>query len=67
MDYIDQMQNTMHHLYLEDISRNSGANGNIAGRGVAMAAETPAYIHSRKQEHCTPQLLENEGRNQYNY
>ena len=40
---IYQMQSTMRHLYLDYLSRSSGAKGTIAGRVVAMTAETSTY------------------------
>ena len=35
-----QIQTTMRHLYLDNLSRSNEAKGRIAGRGVAMSAET---------------------------
>jgi len=48
---IEQMQSTMRHLYLDDLSRNSGAKGKIAGRGVAMSAETSICNYCGKEGH----------------
>ena len=47
----DQMQITMIHLYLDNISRSGGANGKIAGRSVAMAAGTLTCSHCGKEGH----------------
>ena len=48
---IDQMQSTMHHLYLDDISRNSETN--IAGRGAAMTAPSTCS-HVAESKGTTP-------------
>ena len=48
---IDQMQTTMRHLHLGDLSRNDGAKGAIAGRGIAMTAETSTCYNSGKKGH----------------
>ena len=45
---IDQMQSTMHHLYLDYLSRNSDTK--TAGRGVAMTAASTCS-HCGKQGH----------------
>ena len=45
---IDQMQSTMRHLYLDDLSRNSDTK--IAGRGVAITAASTCS-HCGKQGH----------------
>ena len=37
---IEYMQSTIHHVFIEDLSRNDGAMGAIAGRGIAMAVKT---------------------------
>ena len=50
---IDQMQSTMGHLYLDDISRSNGANEKIAGGGVAMATETSTCSHCERDGHHT--------------
>lgn len=39
IDDIQHMQNTMHHLYLDDLSRNHGAKGTPVWRGVVVLAE----------------------------
>ncbi|CAN0181136.1 unnamed protein product, partial [Laminaria digitata] len=48
---IDQMQSTMRHLYLDDLSRNSVVKGKIAGRGVAMTPDTSTCDLCGKQGH----------------
>ena len=47
---IEQMQRTMRQFYLDNISRNSRAKGKIAGRGVAMSAETSICSCCGKEE-----------------
>lgn len=47
---IDQMQATMRHLYLDDLSRGSSSE-KIAGRGTAMSAETSACDYCGKKGH----------------
>ena len=37
---LEQMQSTMRHLFLGDMSRNDGAMGAIAGRYIAMKVKT---------------------------
>lgn len=35
---LDQLQTTMRHLYLDNLSRDKQATGRIAKRGIAMSA-----------------------------
>ncbi|CAN0299657.1 unnamed protein product, partial [Scytosiphon promiscuus] len=37
---LEQIQSTMRHLYLDNLSRRNANDGKIAGRGAAMMAET---------------------------
>ena len=37
--HVEQMQSTMRHLLLDNLSRNDGAKGAIAGRGIAITVE----------------------------
>ena len=57
---IDQMQNTMRHLYLDDILRN--IHTRIAGRGVAMTAASPCS-HCGKQGHYARNCWKRKGDN----
>ena len=50
---IDQMQTTMRYLYLDDLSRNDGAKVAIAGRGMAMIAETSTCYNCGKKGYYT--------------
>ena len=42
----------MRHLFLDDLSRNDGNKGVIAGRGVVMTSETSTCHNCGKQGHC---------------
>ena len=48
---IEQMQSTMRHSHLDDISRNSGAKGKPAGPDVAKSAETSICRYCGKEGH----------------
>ena len=48
---IDQMQSTMHHLFLDELSRSNGAKGKIAGCGVAMTAKQTTCPHFGQDGH----------------
>ena len=48
--HIEQMQSTMRHLFL-DLSRNDGALGAIAGRGIAMTVKTSTCHNCGKKGH----------------
>ena len=48
---MEQMQSTMRHLFLDDMSRNNRATGGIASRGVTLALETLFCIHCGKERH----------------
>lgn len=41
----------MRHLYIDDLSRNVGANGAIAGCGIAMTADTSTSHNFGKEGH----------------
>lgn len=50
----DQIQTTMRHLYLDYLSRSNSAKGKIAGRRVAMTAETSSSCsYCGKEGHST--------------
>ncbi|CAN0596200.1 unnamed protein product, partial [Laminaria digitata] len=63
---IEQMQTTMRHLYLDDLSRNGGAKGKIAGRGVAMAAGTSTCHTCGKEGHYARNCWKTKNRNDDN-
>ena len=59
---IDQMQTTMRHLCLDDLSRSSGA-GKVAGRGMAVSRDV--HLQSlREGRSSRSELLEEEERDQ---
>lgn len=54
---IGKMQSTMIHPYLDDRSRYDSAKGNVAARGVALAAETLTCNRCGKGSHYDPNCL----------
>ncbi|CAN0475070.1 unnamed protein product, partial [Laminaria digitata] len=63
---IEQMQTTMRHLYLDDLSRNGGVKVKLAGRSVAMAAGTSTCHTCGKEGHYAMNCWKNKDRNDDN-
>lgn len=59
---IDEMQSTLRHLYLDELARNDGEKGAVAGGGIAMTGETPTCHACGNQGYYTRNFPKNKNK-----